>query len=89
MPLKNVIWIKLYLCLLDNDDFMDKLTDEEKWYYVGMLLLYPKHGKKLVKDGKYLGRKLSYDGHDISPNLNKIIKVMKLKLGLVGIKSKD
>lgn len=79
MPLKNVIWIKLWLCLLDNDDFMDSLTDAEKWYFVGMLLLYPKHGYRLKDDKKFLSKKLTQTGQDITQSVDNIVRVMGLR----------
>lgn len=79
MPLKNVVWIKLWLCLLDNDDFMDNLTDAEKWYFIGMLLLYPKHGYRLKDDKKFFSKKLTQTGQDIAQSVDNIVKVMGLK----------
>lgn len=79
MPLKNVIWIKLWLCLLDNDDFMDSLTDAEKWYFVGMLLLYPKHKYRLKDDKKFFSKNLTQTGQDIAQSVDNIVRVMGLR----------
>jgi len=78
-PLKNVIWIKLFLCLLDNDGFMDGLTDAEKWYFVGMLLLYPKHKYRLKNDKKFFSKNLTQTGQDITQSVDNIIRIMGLR----------
>jgi hypothetical protein len=51
-------WIKLETKLLDDPDF-ERLPDEAKFWYVGLLLLRRKLGELLPFDAQYLTRKIS------------------------------
>ena len=55
---RGIIWIKLYLRLLDDIEFW-KLDDWEKWLWVGLLLLAGKFNNDIPYNEDFLRSKLS------------------------------
>jgi hypothetical protein len=65
---QNPRWIKLYLSLLTDRDFM-RLDIESRYLYVGLLLLASETGNNVVNDVEWIGKRLSIDGTriDLTP----------------------
>lgn len=53
-----MVWIKLYINLLDDVDFC-LLSDEAKFHFLGMLLLAAKMNNRLPNNPNFLAQKLS------------------------------
>lgn len=88
MPAKSIVWIKLYLNLLSDYEF-NQLDDNEKWYFVGLLLLYPQCKNVIPYDKRWLGQRLKKDGTELGQELDKIIKVFgwRVKNGKIYIRN--
>lgn len=55
---RQMVWIKLYISLLDDVDFC-LLSDETKFHFLGMLLLAAKLNNRLPNNLQFLAQKLS------------------------------
>lgn len=79
MPAKFVVWIKLYLSTLTDYKF-SQLDDNERWYFIGLLLLYPQCKNAIPYDRRWLGRRLKKDGTEMGQELDKIIKLFRWRV---------
>lgn len=50
-------WIKLYLTLLDDNDFA-ALADDQKWHLVGIWLMAARIGNRLPYDPEFIGARI-------------------------------
>ncbi len=64
-------WVKLYYKILDNYEIA-KLTDAERWVFVGLLLLAGKCNNRIPYDLKFIGEKVSHEND--RANLQKTIE---------------
>lgn len=57
-------WIKLYFSIMDDYEF-EKLAPNQRWYFIGLLLLAGKMENNIPLDTKYLQKKLGGKSADI------------------------
>ncbi|HJQ33149.1 MAG TPA: hypothetical protein VJ866_13255 [Pyrinomonadaceae bacterium] len=67
---RALIWIKLYVTLLDDYE-LQQLPDETKYHYIGLLLLAARMGNQLPNDAAYLSRQI---GASTSINLEILLQ---------------
>ena len=74
------VWIKLYCDILQDEKFL-RLTDRERWYYIGLLVICVKNMNVVPLAPCRLASRLSL----VSKNINKSLLKMR-DLGLICIK---
>jgi hypothetical protein len=77
---RNIIWVKLYLDILQDHKFQ-QLNDVERWLFIGLILLAVKNDNKIPADFQYIGKILMFS----KKNLPKHI-INLLQLGLISFK---
>jgi hypothetical protein len=59
MPYANIHWIKLKLELLNDKRFIFDCNNDQKWMYIGLLLLAGGTGNKIPNDENYIKNRLN------------------------------
>jgi uncharacterized phage protein (TIGR02220 family) len=63
VPYSNIVWIKLYLELFDEDDrFLYQLTERQQLLYIKMLYLAGRQKNKISKNPESVIQKVNYKG---------------------------
>jgi hypothetical protein len=64
MPYSNIVFIKLFINLLDEDDrFLYRLNESQQLLYIKMLMLAGKSHNKIISNIQYIRNTINY-GHD-------------------------
>ena len=83
MPYKNIVFVKFRLELLSDIRFTDKLDDEGKLVFMGLLLLAGRTNNQIPKDPVFIKRhlNLSLSEAKISQNIAKIQTIFPKLIG--------
>ena len=87
MPYANIYWVKLKLELLNDKRFIFDLNDEQKWLFVGLLLLAGSTKNQVPADENYLKNRLnlSQTPEKVLENLTLICKVFPKTVHCNGV----
>lgn len=82
MPYKHIIWVKLFLDLLDGEDsekFLWELSEMQQLVYVKLLLIAGRTKNKISKTMSYLKEKMRFSGSesDLKSDINQIKKTFR------------
>jgi hypothetical protein len=85
---RNIVWIKVYCDILRDFKFQ-QLTNEERWFWIGLIILACQSDNKVPLDYHYLATNLlkvvQFRGRVVSKWQSSVSKMVKL--GLISIKS--
>lgn len=73
---RNIIWIKLYVDILQDHKFQ-QLKDNERWAFIGFMLLAVKNNNEIPADFPYISRNIFFSSRGVSEI---ILKLLDLKL---------
>ena len=80
---RHIIWIKLYVDILQDYKFC-QLDDKERWLFIGLMLLGVKCDNKIPLNVPYIAKSVLYvarlSQHSINNILQRIHKLEKLEL---------
>lgn len=68
---RNIIWIKLYVDILQDYKF-SQLDDNERWIFIGLILLAVKNDNKIPADFPYICQVISNSKKNISKTILKL-----------------
>ena len=78
MPYSNIVFIKLFLDLFDQDDrFLYQLNESQQLLYVKLLYLAGRTDNEIPKNIKYIRHKINYP-HDESCFLADLKRIMSI-----------
>ena len=80
MPYTNIVFIKLFLELFDEDDrFLYRLTERQQLLYIKLLYLAGRQKNKISKNPQLVIQKLNYQGttQELLKDIKQIKKVFK------------
>jgi len=77
MPYTNIVWIKVYLDLFNDERFLYLLSDEEQLMYLKMLVLAGITKNNIPADPEFIKGKVNFRSNDgqIGEILDKLMKV--------------
>lgn len=67
-------WIKLYFSILDDYKF-STINDEQKWLFVGLILLAPKLNNSIPFDCNYIKQSLKLSSNYVKENIELLMKL--------------
>ena len=73
---RHIIWIKLYVDIIQDYKF-NQLEDNERWIFIGLILLAVKNDNRIPADLQFIGKEISFSSKSIS---RIILKLCDLKL---------
>jgi len=73
---RNIIWVKLYVDILQDHKFQ-QLKDNERWAFIGFILLAVKNNNEIPADFRYISRNILFSSRGLSEI---VIKLLDLKL---------
>jgi len=84
---RRIAWIKLYLDILQDYRFQ-QLEDDERWIYLGLILLAVKNDNKIPKNDFFITENICFRKKNNLKRVKKFRKtILKLKkLGLISVK---
>ena len=77
MPYKNIVWVKLYLDLFDDDRFLYKLSERQQLLYLKLLVLAGITRNSVPGNAGFIRNRTNYQENDscLDEDLSKIVEV--------------
>ncbi len=87
MPYANIHWIKLKLEILNDKRFIFDCNNDQKWLYIGLLLLAGNTRNSISNDENYIKNRLNLPetSQKIRENLDHLLKIFPKMLSKDGI----
>jgi len=83
---RHIIWIKLYIDVLQDYKFQ-QLEDNERWVFIGLILLAVKNDNKVPYDVHFITDNICFRKKNNLKRIKKLCKTIKKveKLGLISV----